>query len=65
MIKSKVREEMESKGVTVRKLMDLTGLADGTILRARDARIGACTLNTLATIAAALGVGTKDLYEEE
>ena len=55
MIRSNVKEIMEKKGVTVRNLMAQTGLADGTILRARDARIGRCTLDTLATIAGALG----------
>lgn len=64
MIQSKVREVMEAQGMTVRKLMELTGLADGTILRARGPMIARCTLETLATIAGALGVKAKDLYEE-
>lgn len=64
MIKSILRALMEEQGLTIMKMAELTGLATETISRARDARIGACTLNTLATIAAALGVRTKDLYEE-
>ncbi|MGE4536173.1 MAG: helix-turn-helix domain-containing protein [Desulfovibrio sp.] len=65
MIKSSLKALMEERGLTIMKMAELTGLATETISRARDARIGACTLNTLATIAAALGVKVKDLFEEE
>ena len=65
MITSKVKDAMEEGGVTVRGLAEKTGLALETIMRARGDLIGRCTLDTLATIAAALGVRTKDLYEEE
>jgi len=65
MIKSNVKQLMEEKEVTVRRLMELTGLADGTILRARGKLIAKCSLETLASIAAALGVGVKDLFSEE
>ena len=64
MIKSTLKDLMEAQGLTIMKLAELTGLATETISRARDSRIGACTLNTLATIAAALGVKVKDLFEE-
>lgn len=64
MITSKVRESMEGKGVTIRELAERTGLAAETIKRSRDSRISRCTLDTLANIAAALGVRIKDLFEE-
>jgi len=64
MITSKVKNTMEEKGMTVRGLAEKTGLALETIMRARGDMIGRCTLETLATIAGALGVRTKDLYEE-
>lgn len=56
---------MRERKVTVRGLMATTGLADGTILRARGPMIERCTLDTLARIAAALGVRVKDLFSEE
>jgi lambda repressor-like predicted transcriptional regulator len=65
MIRSNVKDSMEKAGVSVRGLVAMTGLADGTVQRARDDRIGSCSLNTLATIAAALGVRTKNLFEED
>jgi len=45
--------------------MELTGLADGTILRARGKLIAKCSLETLASIARALGCQIKDLFSEE
>ncbi len=62
---SKVRDQMEKAGATVQGIAEKTGLSPQTIMRARGPRVGTCTLNTLATIAGALGVRTKDLYEEE
>jgi DNA-binding Xre family transcriptional regulator len=64
MITSNLRNLMEAKQMPVRELMEKTGLAKGTINRARGQMIGRCTLDTLATIAVALGVRAKDLYEE-
>lgn len=64
MITSKVKKAMEEKGMTVRGLAEKTGLALETIMRARGDMIGRCTLDTLATIATALGVKVKDLFEE-
>ena len=65
MIISNIRWIMEDQKVTVRALMARTGLSNETILRARSEKIRLCRLDTLATIAGALGVRTKDLYEEE
>jgi DNA-binding Xre family transcriptional regulator len=64
-IKSRVQGLMEAQDLTVRKFAEMTGISLQTIMRARDARIGTCTLNTLATIASALGVRVKDLFTEE
>jgi len=64
MITGKVRELMVKKGMTIREMAERTGLATETIKRSRDARIGQCTLNTLAAIAGALGCRAKDLFEE-
>jgi len=65
MIKGKVKEMMEQKGVTIRQLASMTGLSSGTLHRARGEQFTKCTLDTLATIAEALGVRTKELFEEE
>ncbi|MEA4857738.1 MAG: helix-turn-helix transcriptional regulator [Solidesulfovibrio sp.] len=65
MITSRVRQAMEAKGLTVREVVERTGLAKETINRARGQMIGRCTLDTLATIAGALGCRVKDLFEEE
>ncbi|WP_027190358.1 helix-turn-helix domain-containing protein [Fundidesulfovibrio putealis] len=64
MITSRVKETMESQGVTMRELISRTGLSMQTVNRARGAMISRCALETLAVIAGALKVKTKDLYEE-
>lgn len=64
MIASRVKETMEAQGVTMRELIARTGLSMQTVNRARGPMIARCTLETLASIAGALGVTTKDLYEE-
>lgn len=62
---SVVRGHMERAGVTVQAMAEKTGLSPQTIMRARGPMITRCTLGTLATIAAALGVKVKDLFSEE
>lgn len=65
MFKSNVRELMDKKGKTIREIAKDTRISVGTVHRAtQDDTIGACQLNTLARIGAALGVKTKRLYEE-
>lgn len=65
-MKSYVKEIMKKKGITLRQLMAETGLANKTVLNARDdIKILTCGLGTLETIARALGVSVKDLFEEE
>jgi DNA-binding Xre family transcriptional regulator len=64
MLTSRVKKTMEDQGVTMRELTAKTGLSMQTVNRARGPMIDRCTLGTLATIAAALGVKVKELFEE-
>ena len=65
MIKSNVREVMEKAGFSVRKLVAVTGLALGTVDRARGDLVVKCSLETLQTIAKACGCRVKDLFTED
>lgn len=65
MIRTNLKNIMQEKGVTIISLGEKTGLSTRTIRHARSEQIANCRLSTLATIAGALGVRTKDLYEEE
>ena len=65
MLKSRIKEVMEQKGVTIRQLVSITGLSSGTLHRARGDLIGRCTLDTLRVIATAMGVKVKDLFSED
>lgn len=65
MIISNVREIMEDYGVTYVELEKRTGLSNQTIARARGELIRECKLSTLNLIAKALGVGIKDLFEDD
>lgn len=64
-MKSKVKELMDKKGVSIRKMVQETGLSSGTLHRARGKLIDKCTLNTLERIADVLGVEAKDLFTQE
>ena len=64
MITSNVRKIMEKKGVTIREMVEQTGLADKTILRARCGQINQCRIYTLETIADFLDCKVKDLFDE-
>ncbi len=64
MIQSKVKSVMNEKGETILGLVEKTRLAQRTINRARGEMISRCTLDTLASIAGALGCRVKDLFEE-
>ena len=64
MLISKVKQVMECKKVTVRGMMEHTGLANETILRARCELITQCRLETLERIAQCLGCKAKDLFDE-
>ncbi len=65
MVKSKVKEIMEKKGITYVALEEKTKLSSQTITRARGDMIKECRISTLETIAKALGVKVKDLFVEE
>ena len=65
MIKSNLKEIMERLDVTYKRLEEKTGVSGQTITRARGEMISECRLSTLETIAKALGVSTKDLYDEK
>lgn len=64
MITSNVKKIMDEKGIRIRKLVVISGLADKTILRARNEHIVECRLRTLQTIAEFLGCSVKDLFDE-
>ena len=64
MLTSNVKKIMENKGVTIRKMVEHTGLSDKTILRARCEQINLCRVYTLETIANFLDCKVKDLFDE-
>jgi DNA-binding Xre family transcriptional regulator len=65
MFQSNLKNIMVNKNVTLRGLVNLAGISKQTIVTARqDKGISQCRLATLAQIASALGVFTKDLYDE-
>lgn len=55
---------MEEQDMTYQDLVLKTGLSSDTIARMRNDHIRECRLYTLEVVATALGVTTKDLYEE-
>lgn len=64
MIVSKVKEITREKEVTYQELIKRTGISGDTVARCRSERIKECSLGTLEAIASALGVTTKELYDE-
>ena len=65
MIISNIKLLMKEKKLNVREFAELTGMSTATINKARrDNGILECRLSTLVRIADALGVKTKQLYEE-
>lgn len=66
MIKSRINYILLDKKTKVGVLIERTGLAKETVLRARkDETFPSCSIRTLETIAQALGVKVKDLFDEE
>lgn len=69
MIVSKLKQVMEEKGVSIRRLVRESGLCEETVLRGRrgggQGQLGSCTLLTLEIMANALGVKIKDLFDED
>lgn len=67
MLRSNLRKVMESKGMSFRELERISGISLKTINKARRdgyGNIESCTLSTLSSIAAALCVSVKDLFDE-
>jgi len=64
MITSNLKAVMEQNGVTLKRMVEDTGLAEMTLIRARGQQISQCKLCTLAVMAQYLGVKTRELYEE-
>ncbi len=68
MLVSCVKRIMEGKGISIYELARRTGLSIETIQRARRGagrnQLGSCSLLTLETMAKALDVKVKDLFEE-
>ena len=64
-MESKVKALMESRGMTVRDMVELTGLSSATVIKARDERIATCSVSSLEKIASTLGVQVCDLLDEE
>ena len=66
MFHSNIKEIMGRKGITLRKLVELSEVSKQTIVKARsDSGISECRLSTLGRIANALEVPLKDLFEGE
>jgi len=65
MIRSNLKELMEKKGVTLKRMVEDTGLAEMTLIRARRDQIGRCRLDTLVIMAKYLGCTVNDLFEED
>ena len=62
---SNVKVLMKKKKITIRDMVETTGLSSKTIDKARqDSGISECRLSTLARIGGSLGVKTKRLYDE-
>lgn len=64
MVKSNIKEIMESKKITYAMLENKTKLSSQTITRARGTLINECKISTLELIAKALDVKISDLYSE-
>jgi DNA-binding Xre family transcriptional regulator len=65
MIRSRINYILLDKKMKVGTLIEQTGLAKETILRARkDETFPSCSIRTLDIIARALDVKVKDLFEE-
>lgn len=60
---SNVKEVMEREGFTIRKMENMTGLTHITILKARSDNIINCKLSTLHTLASAMNVSIKELFD--
>jgi DNA-binding Xre family transcriptional regulator len=64
MVQSNLKELMEKNGITLKRMVEDTGLAEMTIVRARREQIGQCRLDTLIIMARYLGCTVNDLFYE-
>jgi len=64
MITSNLKAIMEAKGVSIRAMVEHTGLSNMTIQRARRKGIAQSRLCTLEVMADFLGCKVKDLFDE-
>lgn len=65
MLRSRIDDILWEKRLKPAEFVRQSGMPRKTLLRARkDETLPACTLKTLETIAEALGVKIKDLFEE-
>lgn len=65
MITSNLKYIMRERKITISRLIELSGVSNHTIVRARRTSISECTLGTLEKIADALNCKVKDLFEQE
>lgn len=65
MLRSNLKPLMEQRGITLKKMVEDTGLAEMTVIRARRGQISACRLETLVSIANYLDCTVNDLFSEE
>ena len=65
MLRSNLKALMEQRGVTLKRMVEDTGLAEMTVIRARRGQISACRLDTLVSIANYLGCTVNDLFSQE
>ncbi|MGA2403554.1 MAG: helix-turn-helix transcriptional regulator [Syntrophobacteraceae bacterium] len=65
MVRSRINYILLDKKMKAGTLIERTGLAKETVLRARkDEAFPSCSIRTLEIIARALGVKIRDLFEE-
>lgn len=65
MLRSNLKPLMEQRGITLRQMVEDTGLAEMTVIRARRGQISACRLETLVSIANYLGCTVNDLFSQD
>jgi DNA-binding Xre family transcriptional regulator len=66
MFTSNVKALMKKKKITVRGMVETTGISSATINRARqDEGIAECRLSTLGRIASSIGIPVKKLFDGE
>ena len=64
-IKSKLKEVMEDRGFSVRRLESASGVANPTIMKARkDEGMALMSIRVLAQLAEALDCSVTDLFDE-